>query len=67
MSESISLNYKNGIIDNLITRAKNYCDFSDHDLTFIGTLLDEAYDRGCDVGWGEGYQEAQNEINEKEV
>lgn len=64
MSESISLNYKNGIIENLITRAKNYCDFSDCDLTFIRTLLDEAYDRGLDVGWGEGYQEAQNDAEE---
>lgn len=64
---SISLNYKSNIIDNLVTRANNYCDFSDKELTFIRTLLDEAYDRGCDVGWGEGYQEAQNEASEKEV
>ncbi len=64
---SISLNYKSNIIDNLVTRANNYCNFSDHELSFIRTLLDEAYDRGSDVGWGEGYQEAQNEASEKEV
>ena len=65
--KSISLNYKSNIIDNLVTRAKNYCDFSDKELTFIRTLLDEAYDRGSDVGWAEGYQEAQNDAFEKEV
>jgi hypothetical protein len=64
---SISLNFKSNIIDNLVSRAKNYCDFSDKELTFIRTLLDEAYDRGSDAGWAEGYQESQNEINEKEV
>lgn len=64
---TISLNYKSNIIDNLVTRAKNYCDFSDKELTFIRTLLDEAYDRGSDTGWAEGYQEAQNDVFEKEV
>lgn len=53
---SISLNYKSNIIDNLVSRAKNYCDFSDKELSIIRTLLDEAYDRGSDAGWAEGYQ-----------
>jgi hypothetical protein len=64
---SESLNFKNHIVDNLVSRAKNYCDFSDKELSFIRTLLDEAYDRGSDAGWSEGYQESQNEIYEKEV
>lgn len=64
---TISLNFKNHIVDNLVSRAKNHCDLSDKELLFIRTLLDEAYDRGSDTGWAEGYQEAQNDAFEKEI
>lgn len=68
-----SENYKNGFIDEMMKKGKMLLDAmksgecaDEAFLNEIRFLLEKAYNVGSDAGWGEGYQEAINEVSENE-
>lgn len=68
-----SENYKNGFIEEMMKKGQILLEATkcgqctdEVFLSEIRFLLEKAYNVGNDVGWGEGYQEAMNEVSENE-